>query len=99
MERAIDVMVEATHFIVIGSSLQVYPAANLLSFCPPNTQKWIIDPKADELNYGNEFRLINQKAVDGIQSLMKELKLCLFFLLFDKKLYCTDHRGALGAEP
>ena len=75
MERAIDVMVGSTHFIVIGSSLQVYPAANLLSFCPPNTQKWIIDPKADELNYGNEFRLINQKAVDGIQSLMKELKL------------------------
>ena len=39
MARAIDVMVGATHFIVIGSSLQVYPAANLLSFCPPNTQK------------------------------------------------------------
>ena len=35
MERAIDVLVGATHFIVIGSSLQVYPAANLLSFCPP----------------------------------------------------------------
>jgi NAD-dependent deacetylase len=75
MERAIDLMVCATHFIVIGSSLQVYPAANLLSFCPPHAQKWIIDPKADELNDGNEFRLINQKAVDGIQSLMKELRL------------------------
>ena len=75
MERAIDEMKSATHFIVIGSSLQVYPAANLLSFCPTNAEKWIIDPKADEFNYGNGFRLINQKAVDGIQSLMSELKL------------------------
>ena len=45
MERAIDVLVGATHFIVIGSSLQVYPAANLLSFCPPNAQSGSLTQK------------------------------------------------------
>ena len=75
MEKAIEMILEATHFVVIGSSLQVYPAANLLGYCPANAKKWIIDPKANEMDNPYEFTLINQKAVEGINTLVKQLKL------------------------
>ncbi|MDG2154273.1 MAG: Sir2 family NAD-dependent protein deacetylase [Crocinitomicaceae bacterium] len=75
MEKAVEMIMEATHFVVIGSSLQVYPAANLLGYCPTNAKKWIIDPKANDMENPYEFTLINQKAVEGINTLVKQLKL------------------------
>lgn len=75
MEKAIEMIMEATHFVVIGSSLQVYPAANLLGYCPKSAKKWIVDPKAKDMNNPYGFALINQKAVEGIKTLIKELKL------------------------
>lgn len=73
MEKAVSLVNEATHFVVIGSSLNVYPAANLIMCCPENAKKWIIDPKSEEISSPTSFTLINLKAVEGMTAVIKEI--------------------------
>ncbi len=73
MEKAISLVNKATHFVVIGSSLNVYPAANLIMCCSQNAKKWIVDPKALEINIPSGFTLINEKAVDGVTTVIKQI--------------------------
>ena len=75
MDKAIKLVQTATHFIVIGSSLGVYPAAGLVSFCPENAKKWIIDPKAEQIGIHPDFKCVQKTAVEGIQQVIKEIKL------------------------
>lgn len=60
--------------IVIGTSLQVYPAAGLIQFASNAQQKFIIDPKADELNVPSDFVKLNAIASDGITTVIQKLK-------------------------
>ena len=73
MEKAITLVNGASHFIVIGSSLNVYPAANLIMYCSENAKKWIIDPKAEEISSHPGFNRINLKAVDGVTVVINEI--------------------------
>ncbi|MDB3905553.1 NAD-dependent deacylase [Crocinitomicaceae bacterium] len=73
MEKAINLVNEATHFVVVGSSLNVYPAANLIMCCSDNAKTWIVDPKTRDINYPKDFTVINQKAVDGMYTVIKQI--------------------------
>ena len=73
LEKAIEITNSATHFVVIGSSLEVYPAASLIQYCSLQCKKWIIDPNAERMNIQNGFQSINLPAGEGIQVLLKEL--------------------------
>jgi NAD-dependent deacetylase len=59
-DEAIALMQKANILIVIGSSLQVYPAAGLVHFVPKDCKKILIDPNGDSLNISNEFELIKK---------------------------------------
>lgn len=74
IENAIPFLENADYFVLIGSSLIVYPAAGLLQFVPPQTPKFILDPKRPKVNYKNT-RFIETTAVKGIELLKKELLL------------------------
>ena len=74
MDEATKLMHDATHFVVIGSSLQVYPAAGLVDFCREETLKWIIDPKAGHIGVHSSFKFIQKTAVEGIQQVIEEIK-------------------------
>ena len=56
--------------IVIGTSLQVHPAAGLIHFADENAQKFIIDPKADQLDLPSGFQKICKGASEGIVELL-----------------------------
>jgi NAD-dependent deacetylase len=73
LEKAIEITNSATHFVVIGSSLEVYPAASLIQYCSIQCKKWIIDPNAEKMNIQNGFQSINLPAGEGIKVLLKEL--------------------------
>jgi NAD-dependent deacetylase len=73
MNTAISLIREATHLIVVGSSLQVYPAAGLVEFCSQKTIKWIVDPKANQIGIQSDFKCIQKTAVEGIQQVIKEI--------------------------
>jgi len=74
MDDAVKAALEAEFFIVIGTSLVVYPAAGLMQFAEPDIKKYLIDPVEPELyfDYPN-LTHIRDKATAGTVSLVNEL--------------------------
>ena len=73
MEKAIAFMHNCDYFAVIGTSLQVYPAAALLHYAPPHLPKFIIDKKIPVTgNYPN-MHLIELPATAGVAAWRKLL--------------------------
>ncbi len=66
MEVAVREAVQADIFMVVGTSLQVYPAAGLLDYVPAATPKFIIDPKMPEVRSQPNLFLIEDKASTGV---------------------------------
>jgi NAD-dependent deacetylase len=57
--------------IVIGTSLQVYPAASLVHYTREVAEKYLIDPNGAKLGLSNGFEVICQEAVIGIETCIK----------------------------
>jgi NAD-dependent deacetylase len=55
LEKAIEITQTADILVVIGTSMQVYPAASLIDYIKPNTPIYFIDPKpaVSESNFNN----------------------------------------------
>ena len=67
LDTAIDLVKEADYIAIIGTSLQVYPAAGLTDFAPKNVPIFYIDPKATQIpNLRNPLSCIAKKATEGI---------------------------------
>ena len=60
-------------FIVIGTSLAVYPAASLISYVNKEAPKYYIDPNATLLHGVDNLYLIKEKAGTGVPRLVKDL--------------------------
>ncbi len=73
-EEAAKLLASADVLIVIGTSLQVYPAAGLIQFAVNATKKFIVDPKVNQLSVTSDFIKINKSASDGIDVVIQELK-------------------------
>lgn len=74
MEKAVGIMNDCDYFVVVGTSLQVYPAASLLQYAPPYLPKFIIDKKIPEVaNYPN-LTFIEKTATEGVAELRNFLK-------------------------
>lgn len=74
IERAVILTSQADIYLVIGTSLNVYPAAGLLNYVPDETDIYLIDPKPVPWNSGKRFTHIMKGASEG----MKELKQYLY---------------------
>ncbi|TFH95221.1 SIR2 family NAD-dependent protein deacylase [Porphyromonas levii] len=72
MEDAIAEAEQADIFLIVGTSLNVYPAAGLVRFVPRSTPVFIIDPK--EIPGSNQFEHIRMGAGKGMAELMKRLR-------------------------
>ena len=64
---------QAELFVVIGTSLNVYPAAGIVNFVQPNIPKWLIDPGGFNIDYIKLLKHIKTSAVIGVQELSEEL--------------------------
>ena len=73
IEPAIDMVQEADIFVVIGTSLNVYPAAGLLRYVRPGTPVYYIDPKPAVVPLGVEVLAL--PATKGVRELINQLKL------------------------
>ena len=74
LEQAINITETADFFAVIGTSLQVYPAAGLIDFTRATTPIFYIDPKPITIpNLRNPLQVIPEIASVGIQELQKVL--------------------------
>ena len=75
MSEAIRLVEYADIFVVIGTSLVVYPAAGLVNYAHPEVPKFLIDPSDMEGKLPARFKHIQAKAVEGVDILLKELEL------------------------
>ena len=72
MEKAIELTKKADLLVIIGSSMQVYPAAGLVNYSSKNTPVYVIDPVPPiAKNYYVTF--IKSKAQEGTERLIKML--------------------------
>lgn len=69
LEVAAEIIAEADYLIVVGTSLNVYPAAGLIHYTRDNCKKFIIDPLAEDLPIDNSFIKIVKSAVEGVEKL------------------------------
>ena len=75
IETAAEYCQQADLFIIIGTSLNVYPAAGLTQFVPSETPIYLIDPKPVQWNASHHFHHIMKGASAGMQELMETLKI------------------------
>lgn len=71
--KAANICTMADIFILVGSSLAVYPAAGLVHYVVPETPKYIIDPKIPDVGLDSSFTKIEEKASAGVVNLVDEL--------------------------
>ena len=73
MEKAAALLHHCDYFVVVGTSLQVYPAASLLYYAPPHLPKFIIDKKIPLTENQTNLHLIEMPATEGVGELRKLL--------------------------
>jgi NAD-dependent deacetylase len=73
MGKAINICTTADILIIIGTSMQVYPAASLIHYIPINTPIYFIDPKPN-INTNDNITVIAEPATTGLKKLMRHLK-------------------------
>lgn len=74
LDEAITITQSADYFAVIGTSLQVYPAAGLIDFTTPETPIFYIDPKPIKIpNLRNPMEVIPMRATEGVAFLKERL--------------------------
>jgi NAD-dependent deacetylase len=76
LEKAIRHTLLADFMIIIGTSMQVYPAASLVNYLPQGKLIYYIDPNPNisyELYRADNLKVINQKAAEGTPMLVDQL--------------------------
>lgn len=71
--EAMKIMLQADIFVLVGSSLQVYPAAGLIDYVPYDAPKYIIDKKIPYSSAPANFYFIEKPATEGVEALKKIL--------------------------
>ena len=73
MDSAISETMKADIFLVVGTSLQVYPAAGLVQYVNDHVPVFIIDPNKPEAYYNKNIRFVVEKAGIGMEIVKTEL--------------------------
>ncbi|WP_207426338.1 NAD-dependent deacylase [Pedobacter sp. SYSU D00535] len=72
IEKAAQICSTADIFLLVGTSLNVYPAAGLKDFVPNNARKIVVDPQASSLSV-RDMRIISEKAGVAVPAIVEEL--------------------------
>ncbi|MBN2637851.1 MAG: NAD-dependent deacylase [Bacteroidales bacterium] len=66
MDEAVKLVKSADIFLVVGTSMVVYPAAGLIHYVKPSVTKYYIDPKAFDMHEISNLKIIQRTAVKGV---------------------------------
>jgi NAD-dependent deacetylase len=70
LEQALELVQKADYLAIIGTSMQVYPAAGLVHYCNENCKIYYIDPKPVSIqNLKNPIEVIPMNATNGVNRL------------------------------
>lgn len=73
IETAVNYVEKADIFVIIGTSMNVYPAASLLYYVPSNADVYLIDPKDVNINTQRPITHIKKGAGEGMKELLQSL--------------------------
>ena len=73
IETAIRYVEKADIFVIIGTSLNVYPAAGLLHYVPRGAEVYLIDPKPVDTHTSRSIHVIQKGASEGVAELKQLL--------------------------
>ena len=73
IETAVRYVEKADIFVIIGTSMNVYPAASLLYYVPENAKVYLIDPKDVNINTRRPITHIKKGASEGMKDLLERL--------------------------
>jgi NAD-dependent deacetylase len=65
---------DADIFLIVGTSLAVYPAAGLIDFIPRNAHVFVLDPNLPEIAQSTYVTMFAEKASTGMEKVRKELE-------------------------
>ncbi len=74
IERAAEICATADILLVVGTSLNVYPAAGLIHYAQAGADCYLIDPSIPQNGMLSGFTCIAQKAGEGLPDWVKEIK-------------------------
>jgi len=69
IEEAAIIASTADIFVIIGTSLQVYPAAGLIDYVGMDKPVYIVDKKTPEVYFGRKIVSIEKSATEGMRQL------------------------------
>ena len=72
MERAIDIVSRADILLIVGTSLQVYPAAGLYRYASPGVPIYIVDPAGMKL-FDSRIIHIRKVATEGVKEFVERI--------------------------
>jgi len=73
MPRAAEIVSTSDAVIIVGTSMNVYPANGLVHYAPRHAGIWVIDPNATELHSVGRATVLREKAGDALPRLVGEL--------------------------
>ena len=73
IETAVDYVEKADIFVIIGTSMNVYPAAGLLNYVPRTAEVYLLDPKPADKHSMRQIHIIQKGASEGGKELKKLL--------------------------
>ena len=74
MDLAMDITAHTEILIIIGTSLQVYPAASLIDYAQPHIPKFLVDPHLPQISEYQNLQMIEEAGTIGMQK-VKEILL------------------------
>lgn len=74
IEEAVKLIATADILLVIGTSLNVYPAAGLIDYAPDSCRKYLIDPGEVSQRYFSDVEVISEKAGSGMEIFIGKVK-------------------------
>jgi NAD-dependent deacetylase len=74
IEKAAEEAMQADIFVVVGTSLVVYPAAGLVHYVSDDTPIYVVDVKIPEMQKRRNLHLMEEKASSGLEKVAEELR-------------------------
>ena len=73
MDNATKIIMQTDILIIIGTSMQIYPAAGLLQYAPSHSKVFFIDPKPS-INSTEKITVFAESATSGIVKAIEEIQ-------------------------
>ena len=72
LDTAAALTAQADYILIVGTSMQVYPAASLINYAKPDAQIFFIDPKPNIQSQAN-LKVYAEKASTGVPTVVTQL--------------------------